>query len=227
MEIQEAESFYLDELTKSVAVRREMKTLIPPSLVAALVVLTAVGSLEAQTLDKFQKMNLAVSGGDVSPVNTSAAIYSGRVNINSAGIISGAITRRNFANKATKSTAQNATVLTRKSKIAGPIVNEGTFTNVWTDGYSRTTNIDTLYSADFHIATSISSFFIKGRATQRVTEKVSVIATPEVREDYDDEGEISSVTVTNFYTNTSTNVSVSLDGVAFGVGQTRGAFDAN
>jgi hypothetical protein len=178
-----------------------------PLILAAL---TLTSSVQAQSMGKFQVSNLEVSGGENNVTNTGAAIYSGNVNISSNGIISGTILRRDFAHNKTNSSLVRTTIQTSNSKMFGTILKEGTFTNVWTNDYSRTTSVDTIYRADFYIATSLSNFFIKGRATQRSTRMIEV---------YND-GE-------GAYTNTNSYTSVSLGGVSFGAGQARGVFAAD
>lgn len=179
-------------------------------LAVILAALTLTASVQAQSMGKFQVSNLEVSGGENNVTNTGAAIYFGNVNISSNGVISGTILRREFAHNKTNSSLVRAPIQPSDSKIFGTILKEGTFTNLWTNDYSRTTSVDTLYRADFYIATSISNFFIKGRATQRSTRIIEV---------YNDGH--------SAYTNTNNYTSVSLGGVAFGAGQARGAFAAD
>jgi hypothetical protein len=72
-----------------------------------------------------------------------------------------------------------------------------------------------VYSADFRLATTIPSFFVKGRATQRMLTSVTTNA-------WAGGGGFPGGTskTTNYYRY------VSLGGVSFNAGQTRGLFNA-
>ena len=76
--------------------------------------------------------------------------------------------------------------------------------------------IERVYSADFHIATTIPSFFVKGRATHRMLTSVQTNAWAGPGGGLP--GETNKTT--NYYRY------VSLGGVSFNAGQTRGLFNA-
>ena len=190
------------------------KNKFPLFLQMTLIALLAT-DLSAQTIANFQATRQEVSGGETSVTNNACSMYSGLVNIASSGVISGTIIRQNFAAAATNSIPVSVTIT--NSRIFGPIVLENTFTNheSWGGG-SGLMETEKIYSADFHLATTIPSFFVKGRANHRMLTTVTTNAWAGPG------GGLPGATnkTTNYYRY------VSLGGVSFNAGQTRGLFNA-
>lgn len=190
------------------------KSKFPLFLQMTLIALLAA-DLSAQTTNNFQASRMEVSGGETPVTNNASAMYYGLVNIATNGVITGTINRRNFASAATNSTAASVTIT--NSRIFGPIVLENTFTNHenWGGG-SGSMVTEKVYSADFHLSTTIPSFFVKGRATQRMLTSVQTNAWAGPGGGFP--GETNKTT--NYYRY------VALGGVSFNAGQTRGLFNA-
>jgi hypothetical protein len=170
--------------------------------------------LRAQTINNFAASGLGVSGGETSVTNNACSFYNGVVNINTSGVITGVIYRRNFAATATNSTS--ASLAITNSRIFGTIVlaNTRTTDDSWGSDGQGTHTVVRDYSADFRVATTNTNFFVKGRATH------SMVTAVDTNVWYD-----GVTMVTNKYTNSWK--SVNLGGVSFNAGQTRGMFNAD
>ncbi len=162
-------------------------------------------------MKNYQSSNLKISGGDSNSRDDSAVIFRGKLDISERGEINGRILRREFLAGQNTSKLQTVTIDRAKSKISGTIIIEDSATSSPEQANGvKVTRTEKTYGADFHIATTLPQFIVKGRAQQVVNTTIT---------------EYSGGSSPRKETNTF--IEVSLQGVTLGPGQKRGMLSAD
>jgi len=181
------------------------------SLVLLLIAhLVCTNDTEAQSMANFESSKLVVSGGEETAKNNSATVYHGFINITDKGSISGVLSRREFGATQTNSVSKPVTINSGSSKIFGTVIKLGGDTQTQTNSDGKTITTSTLYAADFHIATSLSGFMVKGRAVQQVTKSV-----------------LEHTGGGRLFKTTNQEIDVSLQGISMAPGGMRGFLNAD
>jgi len=189
----------------------EVPSIVSKFRILVLVALAAgISGAHAQSMKNYKSSNLKVSGGDSASRDDSAVIFRGKLDITERGEIIGRILRRDFRAGQNSSKLQTVTIDRAKSKVSGTIVIEDSETSSPEQANGvKVTRTEKTYGADFHIATTLPQFIVKGRAQQVVKTAIT---------------EYSGGSSPRKETNTS--IEVSLQGVTIGPDGKRGLLSA-
>lgn len=183
-------------------------------MIYAAACLAAPYESQAQAISDFASPSLKINGGDANLVDTRSSMFGGWLSIASSGAITGTILRRNFNNGQTSSTPPSQLVVANGSRVFGPVSFDGRVTNRSGDQYWTNVTVRTFYSADFYIATSNPSFFVKGRAEREVGISTNISSyTDYIQDPQNPDIYIPAI---KFTTNTSNWSCNNLGGVSFG-----------